>query len=220
MEFVEQEGPENHKRIVTKYRQAFAEHGAVPAALFWPKGRQNRRFGVLSKNLPANGSVSILDFGCGFGDMSAFIAAARPGLQIEYLGVDLVPEFIEVAKSRYPQQNFSCDPDIFPTASSFDYVFVSGAFNLMYFDDEESNERYVFSILSKLFNITQVELAVDFMRTDVDFRQPEAHHQSPRSLLKFAERSLTRFFTLDASYLPYEYCLHLFREESSGTADD
>jgi SAM-dependent methyltransferase len=218
--FVEQEVPENQKRIVAKYRQAFAKHGAVPAALFWPKGRQNRRFGALSKNLPPDGSISILDFGCGFGDMSAFVAAARPALQIEYLGIDIVPEFIQEAKARYPKQNFSCDADIFSRDVSFDYVFVSGAFNLRYFDDEDANERYVFSLMSKLFDIAQIELAVDFMRTDVDFRQAEAHHQNPTSLLQFTEKSLSRYFLVDASYLPYEYCLHLFREEPSRASDD
>ena len=220
MKFDGQEIPQNQDKIVSHYRQAFAKHGAVPAALFCPKGRQNLRFGVLCENLPTSGSVSILDFGCGFGDMSAFVAASRPGLQIDYLGVDIVPEFIQEAKFRYPTQSFSCDSDFFLHASSFDYVFVSGAFNLRYIDDEERNEGYIFSLLSKLFDIAQVELVVDFMRTRVDFRQPEAHHQNLETLLEFAEKSLTRYFKVDASYLPYEYCLHLCRGEPSGAADD
>ena len=201
----------NLESIKEMYRNALLEFGPVPGALLWPKGRQSLRFERLTRNLPFEGHVSILDFGCGFGDLWSFIRQARPKLSIDYLGVDLIQEFFDEAKVRYPGARFATAIEFVSGATRFDYVFASGTFNLKYFDNDNQNESYVFSLIADLFEFTSVEMVIDFMRTNVDYRQPHAHHQDPTNLSRFTEECLSRFYEIDASYLPYEYCCRVLR---------
>ena len=59
------------------------------------KGRQQLRFEALTKNIKTNNS-SLLDFGCGFGDLSQFLLEKK--LKVDYTGLDCMKEFISVAK--------------------------------------------------------------------------------------------------------------------------
>lgn len=54
---------------------------------------------ILSKYLPRNGTL--LDAGCGCGDVFALLPSSA-----RYIGVDLSPDFIEIAKLRYPFVRF------------------------------------------------------------------------------------------------------------------
>jgi trans-aconitate methyltransferase len=183
----------------------------VPAALLWPKGRQNLRFHILTENLPLEGSVKVLDFGCGFGDLLSFLERARPKLDLYYVGVDLMPEFIKEARRRHPHGQFFESQYFAPEEFQFDYVFASGTFNLKYFDDEQRNQEYVFSMLQMLFELSAVEMSVDFMRSNVDYKQQHAHHQNSAELFSFIEEKLSRYHASDFSYLPYEFCCKVFR---------
>lgn len=132
-------------------------------------------------------------------------------MSIDYLGVDLLDEFVREAKLRYPSARFVPAHEFVSGANRFDYVFASGTFNLKYLDDGDENEAYVFSLIEELFEVSEVEVGVDFMRSNVDFRQPGAHHQDPTTLAKFTEENLSRFYEIDASYLPYEFCCRISR---------
>jgi len=65
--------------------------------------------------------ASVLDIGCGRGDMLAALAPARG------LGIDLVPEFIADAERRHPQCRFECAraEDLAQLAEKFDYIVIS-----------------------------------------------------------------------------------------------
>jgi len=91
---------------------------------------QRKRFEVLADNVDLAGT-SLLDVGCGTGDLSAFLAQRR--LDADYLGVDLLDKMIAEARRRHPAAAFEClDP--FDPASlvgrRFNVVFASGVFNL------------------------------------------------------------------------------------------
>ena len=58
-------------KMIKTYKNQFKEHGNNPASLGCPKGRQELRFKALSKFLKKDSSL--LDFGCGFGDLLLFL---------------------------------------------------------------------------------------------------------------------------------------------------
>src|SRR5258708_19148167 len=66
----------------------------------------------------------VLDLGCGLGNMSTLFSPKG------YLGVDLDPESIEIAKQNYPKYSFLVD-DItkFSSKDRFDLVTVIGVFH-------------------------------------------------------------------------------------------
>ena len=58
------------KKMKDVYDLQFEEHGYSPASLGCAKGRQDLRFKALSAFLEEG---SVLDFGCGFGDLAGFL---------------------------------------------------------------------------------------------------------------------------------------------------
>ena len=79
-------------------------HGAgTPEALGWRHaGSQRLRFAAIAGAADFNG-CSVLDVGCGTGDLKAFPDQRFSALR--YLGVDQMPEFIDSARARYAEQS-------------------------------------------------------------------------------------------------------------------
>ncbi len=70
--------------------------------------------------IPTQGELSILDLGCGTGDLSAEIAKLHPQIQ----GIDASKEMIDAAKQKYPQLQFSVmDACELPFTNTFDLIF-------------------------------------------------------------------------------------------------
>jgi SAM-dependent methyltransferase len=91
---------------------------------------QHARFQVLVDNIDLAG-LSILDVGCGLGDLWAFLHAT--GINTTYTGVDILEEMVEAARLRHAGGHYQ-QADIFDgdamAGLRFDVVFCSGAFNL------------------------------------------------------------------------------------------
>ena len=66
------------KRTLDLYREAFTRHGRSPASLLIPKGRQAERFASLTGAM-RDGGFSVLDYGCGFGDLKTFLESRFKG---------------------------------------------------------------------------------------------------------------------------------------------
>ena len=58
--------------IIKQYQESFAMHGDSPAAVMWPRGRQELRFNALTKHF-SNNNFSVLDFGCGLGHLKSYL---------------------------------------------------------------------------------------------------------------------------------------------------
>ena len=135
----------SHLRQRRIYARLFAEKGGWSATQphevhHWGSRRgQTRRFEALAESLgPGLRGGTVADVGCGCGDFAAFLQEA--GLvPREYVGYDIVPDFIDVAQQRFPppadpadrQQfaSFECRDIIWrPPPRQFDFVVSSGIF--------------------------------------------------------------------------------------------
>lgn len=192
------------------YRAAYTRHGKSPAALLIPKGRQRERFTALAAPIPSTG-FSVLDFGCGFGDLFAFLEGRCSGFR--YLGVDIVPEFVEECRRNHPARaEFRLIDGYAELMDEVDFVLASGTFNTLYAETAEAHWVLVQQILVHLFRLCRRALCVDFMTNRVDFEQPRAYHQDPVTLFEFAFANLSRRLVLDQSYLPYEFALIAYKD--------
>lgn len=72
---------------------------------------------------------SVLDLGCGNGRFYHYLTAHEQ-LQIEYTGIDFTPEFLQIAKDRYPKAHFE-EQDIsnIDLRETFDVVACIAAFH-------------------------------------------------------------------------------------------
>jgi len=131
------------------YRRTYKKYGVNARALqYTSRQAQEKRLRELVADIDfedhrpigplARRGKSVLDVGCGFGDIIPFISEKTKSF--EYTGVDLVPEFIEVARERYPNHRFlianyfnnplmSKHETQAPLMTKFDIVITSGTLN-------------------------------------------------------------------------------------------
>jgi len=151
---------------------------------------------------------SVLDVGCGFGDLYGFLTAQ--GWTGRYVGIDFVSDLVVEGKKRFPDAELLVgDFEDHDFDEPFDYVIASGIFNFRL--TQEDNWTYIVRTLEKMLALASSGVGVDFMTTWVDFQNPIAFHTDPCVLIQNV-RNLTRRFVIRQDYMPYEYALYLYHD--------
>jgi len=199
--------------VKNEYKKAYKIHGKAKESLFIPKGRQIERFEILTNHIEKN-NFSLLDFGCGFGDLRNFLKNKYD--KFTYLGVDIVDDFIRENK-EVSTEEFLLIEHVKDIQGTFDYICISGAFNMSYFkDDIEKHTLYVIEILDKLFSENLTEkgvLSVDFMHNEVDFIQDGAYHIDICNMYTILREKLSNRISFNKSIFPYEVTFTIYKNK-------
>jgi SAM-dependent methyltransferase len=113
---------------------------AVPAAynLWWNVVGGPRSAKVLvNEYLRPEVGARVLEIGCGPGTIVGYLP------QVSYLGFDLSPQYIAMARKRFPQAQFVCErvsQFSLPTQQSFDAVLALGVVH--HLDDQEAVQLF------------------------------------------------------------------------------
>lgn len=196
---------EDRGRIQAYYVKHLRKHGPFSAqALSWTNNEaQLIRFQALIGIGDLEGK-SILDVGCGLGDLYQFLKLNFDNFS--YLGVDLVPEFIEQAREKYFQAKFeNWDIMDFPDRS-FDYVLSSGA---MSFKVPQHKEKY-FQMINKMFKLSTQGVAFNMLdrKGHVDDELFAAYDE--KEIIDYCQ-TLTLNFKLINNYSPQDFTVFLYR---------
>src|SRR3989338_8979178 len=116
------------QKIKKVYQEKYKKYGVDPRSLCWhEKGAAHQRFRQFWAEIDFN-NKSVLDVGCGFGEMAKFLRKRYQG--VTYTGVDIVSEFIDETKRLYPFYKFEVR-NYFdnPLPEKFDVVMASGVLN-------------------------------------------------------------------------------------------
>jgi SAM-dependent methyltransferase len=197
------------RMVLDFYAERWEQYGYDTRSLgIGSRESQEVRFAVLAQMADLQGA-SILDVGCGFGDLQTYLETR--GIAARYSGLDLQPAFIEEARRRHPKSEFHCaDIEGFEPAKHFDFVFVSGTFNVKFRDDQEA---WVFGMLRKLFSLAERGVGINLLSTyyDPGHYRDDMFYVSPERA--FAEaQAITRRVTLRHDYLPHDFTLYLYRK--------
>ncbi|BAY80741.1 type 12 methyltransferase [Calothrix parasitica NIES-267] len=95
--------------ISSRYQEKIAADGINSAKSLGERNYEKDFifYSKLFEGIHFNDNISILDIGCGKGDLLAFINKYYPEVRVDkYLGLDIVASFIDVAQSNYPQYEF------------------------------------------------------------------------------------------------------------------
>ena len=193
------------KRIVDRHRDSLTRFGRSPAALYWSsRDIQEIRFRVLCEIGIAAGD-SLLDVGCGFADLKAWIER-RYG-PVDYTGLDLSPHILAAAEQ--PDARLVCGDvfDLQADPQSFDWVLLSGALNEALDDDG----CYARMVIARMFSLA---------RRGVAFNLLDARHRSlfgfglasfdPQAMLAYCLR-LTPHCALRDDYLDNDFTIWMRR---------
>lgn len=202
---------EKHRtRIVARHRDSLRRHGYHARALYWSSREiQEIRFRVLSE-IGIESGDSVLDVGCGFGDFLGW--SESRGLEIDYTGIDLSPDLLEVATERHPGAAFHCC-DLIDYCQShidaFDWVILSGALNEQLGDSGDYARRVITLMWSRslkgmAFNLLDARHEPTRLAWDLQSHEPEA-------ILDFVG-SLAPKHRLVEGYLDNDFTVYLRRE--------
>ncbi len=129
-------------------------------ALGWKKPEnQRKRFEILSQIGDMNG-LSVLDAGCGHGDLRGFLAEKYPG--VRYAGIDQMEELLDIATERYgslPGTTFYLGDCWTADLPNMDYVLASGL--LAY---RNSRQDFIFRMIDKLFATARLGLGFNLLK--------------------------------------------------------
>lgn len=141
-----------------RHRIGGCESGTVGALGYRGEESQSKRFEALTAMADLNG-CSVLDIGCGHGDLKGFLDARFHGYS--YIGIDQMAEFVVQARSRYGQRPscYFCVADFtgaeLPQA---DYVFASGVLGYRCEDKD-----FYFSMIVKMYLAANQALAFNML---------------------------------------------------------
>lgn len=201
----------NYLQLAEHYAACFAQHGATPKGVDWPKAedaltRQRVMLGVV-RETPA----SLIDIGCGYGALREVIQA--DGLSLEYSGLDLNEPMLEAARARHPGVSFE-RRDILANPlpeSSFDYAVMNGVFTEKRGLSFEAMEEFAQAMILAAFRTCRKGLAFNVMRAQVDWQRDDLFHMPYDRLAEFLTRRVSRHFTFRADYGLYEYTAYVYR---------
>jgi SAM-dependent methyltransferase len=122
-----------------------------------------------------NSGDSVLDIGCGRGDLYGFLQEKYPGTEIKYKGIDINPNIINIAKEKYSGihvENIHILDD--KSEDTFDWVMASGVFNLKdYFElegivDSEDILDYTKECIDDMYDKANVGVAFNLLTSIPD----------------------------------------------------
>jgi SAM-dependent methyltransferase len=206
----------SHDALVKHYQSLLAEHGDSSRSLqHFDRASQFRRFELLTSHIAGSG-FTLLDVGCGLGHMLDYLNESGKSPS-SYLGIDIVPEFIELAGKRHDgfanasfrKQDIQTDS----MGATFDHVVICGIFNNVLAD----NWAFIYETLRKSFEVARLSLSFNLLSTYVDYQDPALFYADPLRVFDFCKKNLSRKIDLQNSYvlkegsIPYEYTVTVYR---------
>lgn len=193
------------------YKNEFTIYGDSHSSVrYASKESQWKRYDILTQisNLQ---NKSILDYGCGTGHLLEYLNEKAIVIN-DYIGVDILPEFLQVAKEKFPSATFL--ESLFDCNRPFDFGIVSGTFN----DTLSDNRNFWQQAISELFISCREGIAFNLMSKYVDYENPNLFYESPSYVLDFVKKNLSPFVTIRHDYLckvdsvPYEFSVYVYKK--------
>ena len=207
------------KSAKERFAKRYELYGYSPLSLGWGSTQsQQVRFRKLISAINFD-SKSILDIGCGFGDLCSFLISE--GIEYRtYLGWDIVDSFIFEARNRFgqPRNSFElCD------ITSFEYFLepvadISVMLGLLNWNlgSKELNIEYTQKMIQRAFDLAKECCAVDFLSSHLSPFYPvesSVFYHDPSEVIQIVS-SLTSNFRILHDYPPIpqkEFMLILFK---------
>lgn len=212
--------PRYHE-ITTCTESYFAREGDSPLGMGWPNAPDAvRRYQVMLdviREEPGT-QVSLLDFGCGVGHLYDFICDQQRSRDtaahtIDYHGVDLSRQFIDVARSRNANTDFrQIDVLLHPEQlSTYDYAVINGVFTSKCSMSFDEMLTFVKDVLILLFSQVRCGIAFNAMSKHVDWERDDLFHLPFETIAAFLTEHLSRHFVFRNDYGLYEYTTYVYQ---------
>jgi len=198
------------QRIQIRHKHSIEHFGYQANALFWSSTEmQELRFKIIWEMIQADlksPSFSLLDVGCGFGDLSHYLK--RHQQACDYTGLDISPDMVFSGKCQYPGiQLFEGELFDFDwPMSSFDWVVLSGSLNEVV--DETGD--YAKAVIRKMYELSRQGVVFNLLdaRNEWIASRPDLQSFYPEAMQAFCQTFCDQV-TLKDDYMDNDYTLYL-----------
>lgn len=148
-------------------------------------------------------TASVLDVGCGRGDLYAYLSAR--GYRGRYTGLDLVPHFIEEARQRFPHTEFVLGDILSAELEPCDYALASGALD---YYTPNSRERWQ-QIVVRMFELARRGMAWNGV---VAVQAREDIWVQPLPEVAALCEKLGLYYSIRCDYDPQHFTAYLYKQ--------
>ncbi len=200
---------EQRRRILCAHRDSLRRYGYSPWALYWSNREvQERRF-LLLFEVGIQPGQSLLDVGCGFGDLAVWLE--RQGCPVDYTGIDLSPDLLAEGRRRHPGLRL-VEGDLFdldPAPRAFDWVVLSGTLNRNLGDDG----AYARRLIPRMWDACRLGIAFNLLdaRHEPTASRWDLQSFHPEEILTLVRRFAPRVELRDG-YLDNDFTIHAWRD--------
>ena len=210
---------DSYKTIIAHYERCLQEHGTGPRAVDWKDehGATTRYDVMLDLLRTETEPVTLLDFGCGLGDLKHHIDAR--GLDhVHYVGLDVSPAYAEAARAALPGTTIHC-MDVLQDDSAlpdYDYIVMNGIFTRRQDLGHADMLAYLERLGSAVFAHARRGLAFNVMSAHVDWKSEDLFHPEVSELAGVVARAMSRHMVLRDDYGLYECTCYVYRDPAAG----
>jgi len=203
---------EDIKETKDRYRKRWIEFGDDPRTLGWNKGRQHVRFAAALEGLSMEDYASVLDVGCGFGDLLLYLK--KEGWNGQYTGIDIVPELIAEARRKHDESQGAsfCCIDILDHSIDT-HAAMAVALGVCNHKLQSDNMDFISTMLEVMWNSASKVVVLDFLSTTADIRHENLFYADPQTIYGLARR-FTRRVMIHHAYMPFEFQVKIWKDDS------
>ena len=164
---------------------------------------QTQRFKILTQIGLIN-KKSILDVGCGVGDLYGWLL--KNNYTLTYEGLDINPNLIESAKKKYPDISFSCSDFLCESfIKTYDYALLSGALTV----PQNNQSELIFKVIEKMFLLSKYGVALNFLSVFSDYFEPNLYYADPSEIIRMSS-SISKKFILRHDYMTHDMTIFIY----------
>jgi SAM-dependent methyltransferase len=205
----------DYHEIVAHYESCLARYGDDHRGVDWPNPADaGKRYRVMLEVIQPQGGhpATVLDFGCGAAHLADHLQKHNRR-DIEYIGLDISPAFIDLCRQKHPQLQFYCrdalqDSEPLPVV---DYILMNGVFTEKRGLTFEAMFDYFRRLVKRVYPAARRGLAFNVMSKHVDWERDDLFHLPYDQLAAFLRAEISRNYMFRADYGLYEYTTYVYR---------
>ena len=202
----------NHKEILNDVQKFFdkkiSQYGATFEAVDYnSKESQEIRFIQLLKVIDTDNPFTIIDYGCGYGELAHFINGL--GFEFEYQGFDISEAMIKQAIKKTPKDlGFKFTTNLTEVKPA-DYAVASGIFNKKLEADNKAWENLAIDTLKNMANLSQRGFSFNMLTSysDPEFMREDLYYGDPLFYFDYCKKNFSRNVALLHDYELYDFTI-------------
>jgi len=189
------------KRMYSIFGQNSAE------SLHWKSAESQRLRYEIYYMMGSFENKSILDLGCGLGDLYGFLKQRVK--KFEYLGVDILPEFVKGASNKFPGARFvKGDILTFKPEKTYDYVISCGALNVRI----GNMDKLVKKAIKKIYSLCRIGCGFNLLSKNAYYKDDSLYNYDPVKIISHCTK-YTPFIRYMHEYLDNDFTIFMYKDQ-------